>query len=119
MVEQIEVDPLLCERIDQLANALGTPVTLLVHDLLQFALCARNQTKEEWLHGINDETLGTGSFLVPDVSKSEVGAVQKVNVPYLTYFDCVRRGQSAMAFKWIPHTVASFEDLASGICCRA
>ena len=112
----IEIDQLLGDKIKQLAAILETPVTLLVHDLLQFALRARNQTNPEWLRGIDDGTLGTGIFLIPDVSKNEVGAVQKVVVPDLTYEDCVRRGQAAIAFKWVPHMVASFEQLTTGVC---
>ncbi|MDP3735530.1 MAG: hypothetical protein Q8R39_03835 [bacterium] len=110
-VWRIELDEMMSARIEGLARALGTSVTPLVHELLQSALRARNQTEAIWLKGIDEHTLGTGLFIIPDVMKGEIGAVQKIIVPDLTYEDCVRRGQAAIAFKWVPHTVQSYEDI--------
>ncbi|MEK7560701.1 MAG: hypothetical protein AAB539_01965 [Patescibacteria group bacterium] len=108
---RIDLDELMSARIMGLAKVLGTTSTLLVHDLLQSALRGHNQTEEEWLEGIDDKTLGTGFFITPDVTQSEIGAVKKVAVPDLTYFDCVRRGQNVTAYQWVPHSVRSYEDL--------
>jgi hypothetical protein len=73
---------------------------------------AQNQTKQEWLEASEPNTLGTGLFLVPDVQSDQVGAVQKVVVPDITYKQCIQRGMFVVAFKWVPHTIAGTPGLA-------
>lgn len=63
--------------------------------------------------------LGTGIFLIPNVESSIYADAKKVFVPDITYGDCVRRGEFAMAFKWVPHSEATFLELSTARCtCR-
>ncbi|MBI3273583.1 MAG: hypothetical protein HYZ69_00410 [Candidatus Colwellbacteria bacterium] len=104
-------------RITHLADALGVPIGQLVHELLDRALRGHNQTKEEWLEKSTVQDLGTGVFLVPDVT-SKSGSVKKVFVPDITYTECIQRGQAVVAFQWVPHSIAitSYETLAESAC---
>jgi hypothetical protein len=71
----------------------------------------KNQTEEKWLEFSNPEDLGTGIFLIPDVKSDKFGAAQKLVVPDITYPQCVQRGMFTIAFKWVPHSVASASEL--------
>ncbi|MGM4988198.1 hypothetical protein [Tardiphaga sp. 841_E9_N1_2] len=48
-------------------------------------------------------TLGTGVFAIPDPLSGEFGAKTKIYVDSISYEECVRRGLTTVAFKWIPH----------------
>jgi hypothetical protein len=74
----------------------------------------QDQTDPNWL-GQPDE-LGTGIFLVPDVTKAVPRAVNKMWVQTITYTDCQIRGTLTVAFKWVPNRVASFIDMQSKPC---
>jgi hypothetical protein len=75
----------------------------------------RNQTDPSWITGPENE-MGTGIFLIPNVESEQIGAVRKVFVPDLTYVDCARRGILAVAFKWVPQRIASFQVLNQSSC---
>lgn len=64
-----------------------------------------NQTRRQDLEGIEDEDLGTGFFLIPDVEDSQYGAARKIEIAGITYSDCIIRGHFTMEFKWVPNRV--------------
>jgi hypothetical protein len=68
-----------------------------------------NQTEPAWLIQATPDSLGTGLFLrrlgPPGVADYQVTPELQV-----TYPAAVVAGQTALAFKWVPHHVAS-EDL--------
>jgi hypothetical protein len=93
-----------------------------------------NQTDERWLVGITRSTKGSGLFAFPDhlsgefsgeiwseiVDTKVYGRVKKALVPDIEYLDCVQRGTRdwIIAFKWIPLTVASRDEvIASAASC--
>lgn len=95
-----------------------------------------NQTEEQWLKGISRSTRGTGVFAFPEqllgefgqtdwytvVDSRVYGSVGKALVSNIKYLDCVMRGSQSwvIAFKWVPETVASFNDvLVSATSCGA
>ncbi len=62
-----------------------------------------DQTEPTWLVGTTSETLGTGMF---------VGSNRKKEfIPDLTYAECIQLGQSFAVFRWIPHSIISYEKL--------
>jgi hypothetical protein len=75
-----------------------------------------NQTPDEWL-ALDDvrldqeNALGTGLFLHSAQTRKEI-------VPNLTYDRCVKRAfeANAKAFKWIPHVVATSNDVRDTPC---
>ncbi|SAK82390.1 hypothetical protein AWB78_04018 [Caballeronia calidae] len=77
-----------------------------------------NQTDPVHLANMQQGDLGTGIFLIPwcDADDYEFGAVRKVFKEKITYAECVLRGQNAVAFKWIPQTVASAAELRQHDC---
>lgn len=66
-----------------------------------------DQTKSEWLTPDALAGLGTGIFLREDAD------VRKTFVPDLTYDGCKEQAEGAIAFKWIPYTHKSHEDLVA------
>jgi hypothetical protein len=75
-----------------------------------------NQTDPQWMSAAKLAGLGTGLFLIPDVTSREPQAVRKEFVQDITYRDCVLRGSLALVFKWIPNDVAIFTTLTSQVC---
>src|SRR5205085_1277996 len=74
-----------------------------------------NQTDERWLVGITQSTKGTGIFAFPDHLSGEFSGEI-----WSEYLDCVQRGTRdwIIAFKWIPLTVASRDEvIASAASC--
>lgn len=69
----------------------------------------KNQTEDGWLKNVGPEDLGTGIFLLADRNSSS--ATKKVLVENITYIECLQRGELAIAFKWVPHNVANYEEL--------
>lgn len=113
---QVVIEGIVAEKISSLAKALEMQQDLLVFKLIMDGLSRQDQTEDEWLLSTKPEDPGTGIFLVSDVANPQPGSVKKVLVPNITYDDCVRRGQGVSAFKWVPHTVFSSEELSSGSC---
>jgi len=74
-----------------------------------------NQTDPAWLVGPSGSGKGTGVFLVADVH-SEGQPVKKEFVNDITYQDCVRRAAHAIAFKWVPKSIATQVSLSTGSC---
>lgn len=113
---QVVIDGVLADRIECLAKALEMPRDVLLFKLLQDGLERNNQTEEDWVANSDFSDLGTGIFLVADVMNPVPGSVQKILVPNITYANCVQRGQSVVALKWVPHKVASYESLLGMVC---
>ena len=76
----------------------------------------QNQTEQDWLENLEPNALGTGLFLLPDVHSDKSGATRGVFVPDITYIQCVQRGWRTISFKWIPHAVASIDQLKNSRC---
>lgn len=75
-----------------------------------------NQTNPEWLVGQGVDDVGTGAFLVPDVSRSE-GLPLKTEIQEgLSYVECVRRAEFAAAFKWIPKVISNSTNFETVNC---
>ena len=74
-----------------------------------------DQTPDEWLTiyavSSNPEASGTGLFLFP-------GPAGKAILPDLTYEGCIRKAdqETAKAFKWVPHVIASIEEIQATRC---
>ncbi|MCL5999203.1 MAG: hypothetical protein M1546_24535 [Chloroflexi bacterium] len=77
----------------------------------------KNQTDPNWLEGLQPEQLGTGLFLLPDVFSERYAAMIVAAVPQITYPQCVLRGMFAVAYKWVPERIASFEQLQEDVDC--
>jgi hypothetical protein len=75
-----------------------------------------NQTKPEWLVGQGENSVGTGAFLVPDVTRSEGLPLKMEWQNGLSYVECVRRAEFAAAFKWIPQAIANSTDFGTVNC---
>lgn len=112
---EMKIEGSVVDRILHAANAMELSPCEFVNQLLTNALRSQNQTEDEWLEQTQPDDLGTGIFLVPDVESIDRGAVRKVLVPNITYLDCVQRGV-ACVFKWVPHSVRSYDELAGGTC---
>jgi len=67
----------------------------------------QNQTSLNDLLKSGEGTSGTGIFLVPDPTRGDFGAFEKVRVQKITYQDCVRRGVFCIAFKWVPRALTA------------
>ena len=81
---------------------------------------AQNQTDPGALIQGKPNDLGTGVFAIPDPTSSDYGATRKVLVDGLTYQECVKRGLSTVAFKWVPHKHgAQAPELKDSICAIA
>jgi hypothetical protein len=76
----------------------------------------QNQTDPQWLRAAGTTKLGTGIFLIADVTRPGPDAFRKQLVRDLTYTQCLERGTFALAFKWIPTSVASYSSLADAAC---
>jgi len=70
-----------------------------------------NQTNPEWLIELTPESLGTGIFLMPDVFSERFGDMIAPAVPNITYGNCIQRGMFAVAFKWVPERISTYEAL--------
>ncbi len=67
---------------------------------------ANNQTEPDWLIDIIPQDKGVGVFAIADVERSESGAAKVIQVPGITYPECIKRGQFTMSFNWIPDALA-------------
>lgn len=76
----------------------------------------QNQTSSAHLTSSPVGTLGTGVFLLADVRSTSDGGVRKEFVENLTYEDCVERGRLALAFKWVPHAIATESSVKKTPC---
>lgn len=83
------------------------------------AVDKKNQTDPNWLAQITEiaTELGTGIFVVSQ-PQVEVGSIRKEFVEQIVYSECVARGDSAVAFKWVPHFIADANQLRSTPCER-
>lgn len=74
-----------------------------------------NQTREEWLElpqvAENPMALGTGAVLSKPSEKKEL-------IAEITYEDILERDRSTnfYAFAWVPHAVASYEQVRNASC---
>jgi len=75
----------------------------------------QNQTEPSWLAQYATD-LGTGIFILPDVTQPKLRAYKKELVQDITYQDCVQRGALTIAFKWVPKSVSSYMDIKSTTC---
>lgn len=75
-----------------------------------------NQTDPAWLLNLGPTQLGTGLFMLPDVLSDSFGAMIVQAVQDILYADCLRRGALAVAFKWVPHTIADYQKLLIAKC---
>ncbi len=93
-------------------------VTLIISQVLKKTLnkggyLLKNQTEKEWLSKNSPQDLGTGVFLFSDDDGQNT---RKVFVENITYDECLQRGETAFVFKWVPHRVASYEDITKTSC---
>jgi hypothetical protein len=88
-----------------------------------------NQTDPQWLIGVTKTTKGTGVFAFPDQQADEFGQsswntvtdsrphglIKKALVADIRYLDCITRANVnwMIAFKWVPETIASFDQVLS------
>lgn len=75
-----------------------------------------DQTDPSWLRDSKPEDLGTGIFLIPDVTSDDIGAVTRVVVPNLSHRECGKRGAFTPAFKWVPYWVADIDAIQHAGC---
>ena len=80
------------------------------------AVIMNNQTNPSWILNLQTSQLGTGLFMLPDVANDNFAAMIVQAVKNLVYSDCLRRGAFAVAFKWVPHNIASYDDLMKAAC---
>ena len=66
----------------------------------------QDQTEPDWLEQANKNDLGTGIFL-----EKANGSVQKRYIENITYDECSKLGKNSIAFKWVPHFIASAQEL--------
>ncbi len=74
----------------------------------------QNQTETSWLSQENAK--GTGIFLVPDITNPLPRSVRKEFVENITYEECVKRGELALVFKWVPQTITTYSSLVNQPC---
>lgn len=74
-----------------------------------------NQTLDEWLNlpgvGMGPTSLGTGLFIYSFKPGKDIE-------PDVTYDECKKLadGKDAKAFKWVPHIVASLDEIKQTAC---
>lgn len=112
---EMKIEGVLADRILHAANAMELSPCEFINQLLANALRSQDQTEDEWLQQTQPEDLGTGLFLVPEIETNDRGRTHKVLVPNITYNECVRHGQGICVFKWVPHSVCSYEEFAGGL----
>ena len=72
---------------------------------------AFNQTDPTWLRGNTEQTKGTGVTLVSD------GTIISVELNSdITYDECVALVKDVIAWKWVPLTIATFDQVSSSRC---
>jgi hypothetical protein len=71
----------------------------------------RSYHREEYAREQNE---GTGVFLFEDVSSK--GGLRKSFLPNISYERSQEHGKQAIAFKWVPQSIAPLEQLRSGGC---
>lgn len=74
-----------------------------------------NQTEQSWLENLEPDALGTGVLLIQGDDKASE-EVQKTFMQNITYDQCIQHGKNAVAFKWVPHKLASYEELINTTC---
>lgn len=72
-----------------------------------------DQTEPVWLTDNTPGELGTGMLYFRDASAP---AGQKQYIRNITYQGCKLRSTSARAMKWIPHRIATLEEVTQGGC---
>jgi len=73
----------------------------------------KNQTKQEWLTARKSgRDLGTAIFIF---YKEEDDSYETEYLQDVTYYECMNSKQidSAFMLQWVPHTVASYEELTA------
>jgi hypothetical protein len=85
----------------------------------QSVWCTKDQTstavKVDFLtKKISDSAKGACLFLLPAPEKG-ADKHSKVPVDGLTYWDCAKQGDEAIAFKWIPPSVMSYKEISDAI----
>lgn len=68
-----------------------------------------DQTDLSW---VKPDITGTGIFLF----ERNPRPADKVLMPGITYQQCLERGASALAFKWVPTHIADYATLAGTQC---
>lgn len=74
-------------------------------------LTQQNQTDPKWLDKSDPDKKGTGLFVIADVSTVEPDAITTVVIENITYKQCVGHGYLAIAFKWVPHNIATLQQM--------
>ena len=77
----------------------------------------QNQTDPRLLRGLSPSQRGTGVFLVPNPDSEVYGDGTSVLVPNITYDQCIMRGAFVIAFKWVPDSVRTFQQMQEPVTC--
>jgi hypothetical protein len=78
-----------------------------------------NQTPSEWQPEPNSTALGTGVILEAVTQEDGRTATQVLQATYVedvTFEQCQSYALDKVAFKWIPHSVASIFELRTNAC---
>lgn len=88
----------------------------------------KNQTNPEWLTAENLSSKGTGIFLMPTKMPTKMLSrpgyktrpryrnFSKRFIENLTYESVVAYGSRSLVFKWVPNSVASYQELTNQPC---
>ena len=77
-----------------------------------------DQTEPSWVSPTDPRQLGTGILLVPSRNPERRGLYDAIDFTDISYSRCQETAErhGAFAMKWIPHTVAPYNDLAQSVC---
>lgn len=80
--------------------------------------CMMDQTNQRWLAGLPQNALGTGLIITRNPTSDNPKATQKGFWGNITYDTCKQIGSNfgAIAIRWIPNTVESYETVLATIC---
>ena len=70
----------------------------------------KNQTLRDHLTNQTLNERGTGIFAVPDPERGVRGR-RIVRLPNLSYKETIQRGAECIAYRWVPTSVMSFQDI--------
>lgn len=62
----------------------------------------QNQTDPPLIASNDPQALGTGIFVIPDISSPDADAVEAFYKESITYQQCLGHGALALVFKWTP-----------------
>lgn len=76
-----------------------------------------NQTDPTWVANHDEDELGVGIFLIPDVASDVPYALKSEVVDDITYSTAVAKAHLVISFKWVPHRISRVSSMKKAPTC--